>query len=438
MKTHSYAATPALDKETRQIQRVVFYAFLLNLALAALKAGLAEISGSLAVTAGAIDSLTDAFASMAVYLGVKLSTKQFKNFPLGLYKIENVISIGIAFFILFAGYEIARRIFTGQGPVPPDISPWIVVLMALATLATFLFGQYALHLGRRTESPTLIAEGHHRQADVLSSLVVFLSVLLNYLNISFHIFGIGIDQIAACIVLVFIAIAGWRLLSDGMRVLLDASVDAETLETVREVISEEPAVIDIKSLVGRSSGRFRFIQTSIVLRTEDLKKAHSISKRIEQTIHERVPHVGRIMIHYEPETSRYRLIAVPMADRGNTISAHFGEAPYFAIFTIDRNNRQVREKSFEKNPYIDQAHGKGIQVAEWLVSEHQIDELIVNHDIKHKGPGYVFANAGVGTRVVETEELDRAAATALEAYGRQQSPETNEADREANGGEDQS
>lgn len=402
------------EKETRQIQGIMLYAFLINVALAALKAVLAFLSGSLAVTASAIDSLTDAFASMAVYAGVKLSTKQFRSFPLGLYKIENLISIIIGFFILLVGYEIARRIFFETGAPPPDISMWIVGLLAFATFVTFMFGRFALHLGRKTESPTLIAEGHHRQADVLSSVVVLLSVVLNYAGIKFRIMGLGIDRLAAGVVLVFIAVAAIRLLSDGMRVLLDASVDSETLDTVREIISGEPAVVGIKSLVGRNSGRFRFIQASITLRTSDLKQAHEISNRIEKEIQDQVPHVGRIMIHYEPESSPYRRIAVPMSDTENTISSHFGEAPYFVIFTIDRNQHQVIEKSFEKNPYLDQAHGKGIQVAEWLVS-HPIDELVVTSDIKHKGPGYVLSNAGVGWRVVDTSDLYQAAETFLSA-----------------------
>jgi len=46
-------------------------------------------------------------------------------------------------------------------------------------------------------------------------------------------------------------------------------------------------------------------------------------------------------------------------------------------------------------------------VAEWLVSHHHVDECIVNSDIKHKGPSYVFANAGVKSKVVETEDLNQ-------------------------------
>lgn len=119
-------------------------------------------------------------------------------------------------------------------------------------LITFLFGRYAIKVGRRTESPTLVAEGRHRQVDVVSSLVVLLSVLLNYFNITIEVFGIPIDHLAAGIVVIFIARAGWELLSDGMRVLLDASIDPGTLATVRKIIESEPMVTEIRWLTGET------------------------------------------------------------------------------------------------------------------------------------------------------------------------------------------
>ena len=85
-------------------------------------------------------------------------------------------------------------------------------------MATLLFGQYAISIGRRTESPTLIAEGRHRQVDVLSSIVVLVSVILSYFDLHLNILGVTIDQIGAALILIFIACAGWELLSDGIRV----------------------------------------------------------------------------------------------------------------------------------------------------------------------------------------------------------------------------
>lgn len=394
------------EDETRQIQRVALYAFLLNLALGAMKAVLAVFSGSLAVTASAIDSGTDSVASLALFGGLKLSTRKTSTFPLGLYKIENVISVVIALFIFFAGYEIARNILSPSAQAP-DISLSIIAWFIGGTIATLLFGQYAIYVGRRTGSPTLKAEGKHRQTDVLSSVVVLAAVVLNYFEVHFELFGLSIDQLTAGLVLIFIAQAGWELLSDGMRVLLDASVDSQTLSQVRNIIESEPMVTEVESLVGRNAGRYRFLQAKIALRTDDLQKAHQISDRIEAKIHQQIPHVERVSIHYEPHAPEFRRVALPLTNTSGELSGHFGESPYFALVLLRRSDQQISKQEIIENPHRTVQKGKGIRVAEWLV-EQKVDEVVVKEEIKHKGPGYVFSNAGIKTHVVNLDYLDQA------------------------------
>ena len=146
------------SEEMGQISRVAFYAFVLNCVLTILKAILAKQSGSLAVTASAIDSGTDSLASLAVFGGLLLSTRKFKAFPYGLYKIENVISVVVSIFIFLAGLEIVRQSFSATWK-PPVISLWVITGLFVNVMAIFLFGQYAVKTGKRTESPALIAEG---------------------------------------------------------------------------------------------------------------------------------------------------------------------------------------------------------------------------------------------------------------------------------------
>jgi cation diffusion facilitator family transporter len=278
------------DAETRQIQRIASQGFLLNLGLAVLKALLAVLSGSLAITASAVDSATDVVASLGLYFGLKLSTRKSAVFPLGLYKIENLLSVGVALAIFFAGCEIAKRAFSPSGALP-DISPAMISFILAGTVSAFLFGRYAVRAGERTESPTLIAEGKHRQADVLASVVVLISITISYFKIDIDVLGITADQMAAVLVLLFVAHTGWELLSDGMRVLLDASLDHETLE-----------------------------------------------------------------------------------------------------------------------------RGKGIRVAEWLVSKN-VDQVAVVESMKNKGPAYVFSNAGVKIRVVSGTDLRGALASIVAQEG---------------------
>ena len=392
--------------DTAQVCRVAGYAFVLNLFLAVLKGFLAVTSGSLAIMAGAIDSGTDAVASLVIYGGVKLSTRKTRGFPLGLYKLENVASVLIAIFIFIAGYEIAVQIFSGPADPPQIPMPYLWLLLA-ATLLIFFFGRYAIRVGRRTHSPTLIAEGRHRQVDVLSSIVVLAAALLGYLEVDWQIRGVTIDQLGACLILVFIARAGWDLLSDGMRVLLDASIDFATLDRIQEIIKDEPQVDRIIELSGRNAGRFRFIHAAVTVRTQDLESAHQVSRHLETRIREQIPHIEKITILYEPRKREIIRVALPLADENGRISGHFGEAPWFAVVHVRRSSQAVRKTDILKNPHTATDTAKGIRVAEWLVNAG-VDHVGMKEDISRKGPGYVLANGGIQAHLITGDHLDAA------------------------------
>jgi cation diffusion facilitator family transporter len=392
--------------ETRQIHRVAAYAFLMNLCLAIMKTVLAFFSGSLAITASAIDSGTDAVASLVIFGGVTLSTRKTRRFPMGLYKLENVASVIIAIFIFIAGYEILREIFSPVG-TPPRIALTYILLLFAGSVATLWFGQYAISIGRRTESPTLIAEGRHRQVDFLSSMVVLVSVTLSYFNIQLDFRGITFDHIGAAVILVFITRAGWELLSDGMRVLLDASIDFSTLDRIRQIIQGEPLVSRIKSLTGRNAGRFRFIEATITIRTENLERAHQITEDIERKIRGRIPHIEKVTIHYGPQERSHDRVAVPLEDEHGRVSEHFGEAPYFGIVHIRRKDQLIEKKKIVDNPHRAVETAKGIRVAEWLI-EQGVDHVGMKEDVSRRGPGYVLANGGVKLHIISAEHLNQA------------------------------
>jgi cation diffusion facilitator family transporter len=397
-----------MDKntDTHQIFKIAGLAFLLNLILTLVKVPLAVLTGSLAITASAIDSGTDAVASLVIYGGVKLSTRKTRSFPLGLYKLENVASVAIALFIFIAGYEIAKQIFSSSDSLV-QITPISIYLLAGSSLAIFGFGQYALHVGKKTRSPVLIAEGRHRQVDVLSSIVVLVSVLFSYFDLQTDVMGISIDRLGAALILLFIAKAGWELLSDGMRVLLDASIDFPTLNKIRSLIRQEPAVDEIKSLIGRNAGRYRFIQADITLNVNNLEAAHKISVAIEHRILTRIPNIEKISIHYEPKVRTHNILALPLSDRSGHISSHFGEAPYFARLHLHRDKQTIDAKKIMVNPHCTVSMAKGIRVAEWLVDQ-KVTHVGLKEDVSHKGPGYVLSSAGIKIIRISSKDLSGA------------------------------
>jgi len=197
--------------------------------------------------------------------------------------------------------------------------------------------------------------------------VVFISVLG-------HRLGVPLDRPGALVIVGLIAWAGWQVLSDGMRVLLDVSLDANTLTQIREVLASQPGVAVVKSVTERNSGRYRFIEADVELRTHDLDKAHQFSERIEAAFREQVPYVDRVLIRYEPMAKPEERIAVPLDSTDGTLSKHFGTAPYFAL--VDRRMADGAELRREilLNPYRELPQGRGIKVARWLL-DHGVDVL---------------------------------------------------------------
>ncbi len=380
------------------LERMGVYSLLINIALVALKLGLAALSGSLALAASATDSAVDVFASLAVLIGLLISKRKTKTFPFGLYKVENLVSIVIALLIFFAGYEIAKEALLA--PATQVITEWwMLVGTGLTVLVPFLFGRYELSVGKATNSPSLVADAHHFQTDVLSAGIVFASIVVSAL-------GWGIDRIGALLIVPFIAKSGWDLLADGMKVLLDASLDAETLTQVREIVESYPGVAQVRSVVGRNSGRYRFLQADIEVRTSDLQKAHRLSEQLEQAIRSEVSNVERVTIHYEPQVKTTYTYGVPLENASGVVSAHLGKAPYFALVELRSNDGALLRQEILANPHQELEKQKGIEVAKMLV-DHGVDVLLVKDSLEGKGPSFVLADAGVETRLTDAETLNQ-------------------------------
>lgn len=391
------------------LERIGVYSLLVNIGLSGLKLALAAVSGSLALTADGIHSLVDVIASLAVLAGLRLSTRRTRTFPYGLYKVENLVEVAVALLIFVAGYEIIRQAFTAQVAVvrPPY---YVIAGVVVAIVTPFLFSRYELRIARATGSPSLLADSRHFQTDVFSSSIVLVAIVGSY-------FSLTLDRYAALAVVGFIIWSGWELLLDGMRVLLDASLEPETIDRAREILERAPAVAVVHWVTGRNSGRYRFLEAEITLHTRDLLKAHMVSEELEAELRREIPNLDRVIIHYEPEQRPICRLAVPLADMAGTLAPEFGEATHFALVDTQTAEHRIIRQEIIANPYRTLDKGRGLRVAEWLVNQ-KVDQVVTREDIRGKGPGYVFAGADVVVRPTEADRLEPL--LAQETDGREQ------------------
>jgi cation diffusion facilitator family transporter len=376
--------------------KVGIYSLLVNVILVAAKLTLSFITGSLALRADAIHSSVDVFGSIALIVGLVISNRKSSKFPYGLYKVENVVTVIISLLLFVSAFEIVSEAIKG-GTAEVPYNGWVLGVVGALIVVPYLFSRYEIKVGNQYNSPSLIADGKQFRADVLSASIVFLALLAQY-------FGLPLDRIAAGIVALFIAYAGWGLLSSSMRVLLDASVDRDTLTQIRSIIEAEPAVDSVKNITGRNSGRYIFVEATITLKVSDLAKAHQISQRIEDKIKETQCCVDRALIHYEPKAKTQIRYAVPLSSSEGKIGRHFGESPYFALVDVDTQLNKVIRQEVVANPHLDLEKGKGINVAQFLLG-YKPDIVVTREDLTGKGPGYAFADAGVQAIQREAQTL---------------------------------
>lgn len=391
--TQNTVASPALPVN---VERWGWYSIGVNVALIIINLLVARASGSLAVGAELIHNSVDLLTAIAVLVGLKLATRKTAQFPYGLYKLENIIAVGLAGMTFLTAYEIAREALCATAP-PPTVTFWALAGVVVAWIIPFVFSAFELRAGRAANSPALIADALEYRVHVFTTGVVFAALLGQWVNVP-------VDRIAALLIVIAVVKTGWDLLSDGMRVLLDAALDAETLLQVRTLIMADPAVTALRWVTGHNAGRFRFLEAEVVLRVRDLEQAEAAVQRMDTAIRAAVPHIERVLIHAAPHARTHARIAIPLATPEGVFSPHFGEAPYFALVTMRLTDGIVTEQMVLLNPHHGEEKAKGIRVAEWLVTQ-KADVVLLREDLSGKGPVYVFGEAGIELQYTEAATL---------------------------------
>lgn len=375
-------------------EKVAILSMIMNFSIFGMKYLAADVSDSIALKAEAFHSFADFIAAITVLAGVKIANRKTKAFPYGLYKVENVMSILISLVIFYSGYEIVMEIISNNQEELQNSFIAIVSLL-ISIILTFAFSKYEMKIGKEINSPILIADAAHIRMDVLSNVIVLAAIISSML-------GYLLDKAAAIVIVCFIIKIGFQILRDGLKVLLDASLDYETLSKVEKIIITMPQVIGVKSLTGRNSGKFKFIETSILIKTHNLDKAHYIADRIETLVKEQVENIDRILIHYEPIRKEQVIYALPLTDDQTMLNEHFGEALSFLFVTFAAGCNVAKKVEIVENPFVTIEKGKGILVAEFL-AQKAVDFVVVKNGFHSKGPEYVFANSNIEVIVTDKE-----------------------------------
>ncbi|MCK5340749.1 MAG: cation diffusion facilitator family transporter [Desulfobulbaceae bacterium] len=376
-------------------EKTAWISIAVNLLLVFIKALLAVLSGSLAIRADTIHSMTDVVSSAIILLGIRISRRETHGFPYGLYKVENLVALLTSFLIFYAGYEILIEVFKGPHALPSHI-PWAFAGISISILITWLFSRYEYRKGVETGSPSLIADAEHMRTDMLSSLVILAALAGSAL-------GYEVEKYAAVVVVAVIFKAGFSIFYDSVRVLLDASLDSASLEKIRTIVLADPRIMKLNTLSARNAGRYKFVELDLSVKAHELKKGHLITEEIIGRIKQEIPNIDRVLVHGRPVAKHQLTIAVPLAEDKRTISSHLGKAPFFRICSYQRQDNTILSDQILPNPAMHEEKAKGIIAIEWLL-EQGLDILVLQHPLSQKGP-LLALDKGEATVLVTKETV---------------------------------
>lgn len=339
-----------------------FVGIFVNVFLFAIKLFVGRLFHSVAVTADAVNNLSDAGSSVFSLVSFKLAGMPAdKEHPFGHERIEYLASSVVGFLIILLGVELLKTSF--EKILHPDeivFSMLTVGVLLFSIVVKFFLYFFNMRLGKRFNSSVMKATAVDSLSDVLATSSVLLSTVVSPL------IGLQLDGYMGVAVSILIMISGINILREMLDTLLGEKPAAELVERIENAIKKYDGVLGVHDLVIHSYGPRRFFATAHVEvdAKNDVLASHDLIDNIEREVEEQlnihlVLHMDPLTMD-DPDVNRWREMTKEIvAEVNESLSMHDfrvvkGVTHTNLIFDVvvpyqcQKNDRQVIEEITQK------------------------------------------------------------------------------------------
>lgn len=288
--------------------RITLISVMAAVALTILKLAAGLATGSLGLLSEAAHSGLDTVSSAFTFISVRIAERPADDdHPYGHGRFENLSAVlqGVLLLIT-AGFiivEAGRRLLSPGEAVA--VSYWAFGVMGLSIAVDLWRSRLLMAAARKYHSRALEADALNFRADLLSSSVVIVGLVLTALAGQSERLGWlnSADALAALIVGLNIVWMSARLALQSLNVMLDR-VPAALRDRVTQAVKGVPGVIDAEAVRLRESGHLVFADVTVsTSRALSLTEAHLVSERVEAAVREVEPRAETV-VHVEPVAVR--------------------------------------------------------------------------------------------------------------------------------------
>ncbi|MBQ6863008.1 MAG: cation transporter [Clostridia bacterium] len=327
-----------------------------NVLLCLMKLLIGSATGSIAITADALNNLSDATGSVVTLVGFRLAEKPAdEEHPYGHARSEYLSALAVAALVLIIGFELAKtsveKIFN---PTPVDFTVPAAIILVVSVIVKMWLFLFNRRLGKEIRSNTLLATAADSRNDAVSTTAVLLCSVASLFT------DLPLDGIVGFAVAVFILYSGISLGKETISPLIGENADSELHEMIVKVIESEEKVLGYHDLMVHDYGPGqRFASCHVEMDSEeDPMYCHELIDNIERKCMEE--HRVHLVIHYDPvitgdaETEELKtLVTQLLRKQDERISIHdfrmvVGEGHTNLIFDIVLPSQLMAQKKAVK------------------------------------------------------------------------------------------
>lgn len=271
-----------------------------NIALTVFKLFAGILGHSGAMVSDAIHSLSDVFATLVAFIGVKMSKKEpDKEHPYGHDRLESIASIILSLILLGTGVGIGASGIEKVVDVEKVAIEVPGVLALVAAIVSIIVKEimfwYTRHYAKKLNSPAFMADAWHHRSDAISSVGSLIGI--TFARMGYPIF----DPIASILISLLILKVGYDIFKDGFNKMVDKSCSEEVEEKIKSIVSSQEGVKGIDVLRTREFGAKMFVDIEILADGNlTLRESHSIAQRVHDEVEKTFPDCKHCMVHVNP------------------------------------------------------------------------------------------------------------------------------------------
>ncbi len=276
----------------------------LNVVLFIIKIAAGTLSGSIAITADAINNLSDAGSSVITLMGFRLATrKPDSEHPFGHGRIEYIAGLIVSMIIVVMGVELMRtsfdKIMTPGEKVVFDTVTAVILIISIAVKLYMAF--YNKQISKKICSAAMNATGTDSLSDSCATTVVLVGMIIS------HFTSVNVDGYLGLLVAAFIIYAGINAAKDTISPLLGEPPTEEFVQSISDIVMSHDSIIGMHDLIVHNYGPGRVMISlhAEVSDKDDILKTHDLIDNIEHDLSSELGCVA--VIHMDPVASEDEL-----------------------------------------------------------------------------------------------------------------------------------